>query len=110
MAAAGHIFKMSKTDKDGVPYRSKLEQLAKTTGRRPKALDGPPIPRAVKHVWGWFRELHSARACAEYGPNPITYSEIGAWADLTKRNPTPEEVQLIKRIDGAYLNSLGDGK
>lgn len=29
----------------------------------------------------------------------ISYLEIGAWAKLTERRPTPEEVLLIKRLD-----------
>jgi len=103
VAAAGHIFKLSRQGEDGASYGAKLEHLAKTTGRRPAALDGPPIPKAVKHVWGWFKELRA-------GQDPITYLEISAWAGLTGNRPTPEEVRLIKRLDTVYLNSLGDGK
>ena len=103
MAAAGHIFKLSRTGEDGVSMRDKLKQIG-----RKSDLVGPPIPRAVAHVWEWFIELGNARTRTESGPGPISFLEIKAWADLTGNVPTPEETRLIKRLDVAYLNSLGD--
>ena len=37
------------------------------------------------------------------GPNPITYTEIKAWAALTGRKPNPQHVALLKRLDTLFL-------
>jgi hypothetical protein len=36
-------------------------------------------------------------------PSPITYSEIDAWARLTKTRPSAREISIIRRIDDAML-------
>ncbi|MBZ5761591.1 hypothetical protein LAV84_18245 [Rhizobium sp. VS19-DR104.2] len=40
------------------------------------------MPVAASHLWFWFRELDSQRTSNGYGPNPIGFQEIKAWADL----------------------------
>lgn len=36
--------------------------------------------------------------------NPISFTEIKAWAELTGTEITPKEVRLLKMLDGAVLN------
>lgn len=36
-------------------------------------------------------------------PMSLTYSEIQAWANLTKSYPTAWEVEALKLLDKAYL-------
>lgn len=60
-------------------------------------------PHAVEHVWRWYCELGGARTSNGFGLNPISYSEIRAWADLTGADPTPWEVSLLKRLDMVTL-------
>lgn len=57
----------------------------------------------MAYLWGWFIELASARTSNGFGLNPISYVEIAAWARLTGREPSPWEVSLLKRMDGAAL-------
>jgi len=57
----------------------------------------------VAHLWRWFVDLHSARGSSGYGPNPIPYAEIAAWASLTGWPPSPWEVAIIRRIDTVFL-------
>lgn len=62
------------------------------------------LPVLFIDVWGWFLELHSTRGSNGFGLNPISYSEIKAWSELTGRNPSPEDVRLIKMLDTVALN------
>lgn len=77
--------------------------MEKSTGKRPKELDGPDCPDTLTHLWQWFLELHSARSYGQHGPNPLTYPDIAAWSALTAANPTPWEVTALKRIDATWL-------
>lgn len=33
------------------------------------------------------------------GAMATTYTEIKAWAELTRRNPTQEDIKIIKQLD-----------
>lgn len=66
----------------------------------------PPLPDGAKDLWTWWRELHAARTSNGFGPNPISFTEIAMWAELTWRNPYPWEVQALKALDLLYIESL----
>lgn len=51
----------------------------------------------------WFCELSNSRTEGFNSRNPILYSEIKAYFDLMKIEPTEQEVGLIKRFDAAYM-------
>ena len=51
----------------------------------------------------WFNELQNARQSNGFGLSVLTYAEIGAWASLTGRTPTPFEVKLIKDLDVLFV-------
>jgi hypothetical protein len=55
-------------------------------------------------IWQYFTQLSNARGSNGYGPNPISYTEIKSWNDLTQSNVSPFEVNIIKRLDIEYLN------
>lgn len=99
IAAARHAFTMASVGQDGVPFAEKLKHL----GKRDK-LKGPKMPRQAQHVWEWFLELAAARTGNGFGPNPISFSELKAWADLTGRNPKPLEIQWLKALDRLWLS------
>jgi hypothetical protein len=61
------------------------------------------INPAIQYLWGFFCELSGARGYSEMGPLPLTYSEIQAWAQLTRTDPTAWEIQVIKSIDRVFL-------
>lgn len=64
--------------------------------------DEPECPPALEYLWGWFLDIGSTRG-GGYGPAPITYPDIDAWARLTGNDPTPWEVRMLRRIDNAYM-------
>jgi hypothetical protein len=69
-----------------------------------QTLAGPEIPEALEYLWEWFSELDGVRTFNGMNglPEPITYAAIDAWARLTGRSPTPEEVQSLVLIDGVF--------
>lgn len=85
-----------------------LENVARQTGRRPKDLDGPEIPLELTYLWGWFQELSATRGSNGFGPNPISYTEIGTWARLTGTIIQPMEVRLIMTLDGLFRIAVSE--
>lgn len=56
----------------------------------------------MEHIWGWFIQL-SARRGGGFGPAPLSYQEVDAWARLMGLDPTPWEIQQIMTIDDIQL-------
>lgn len=80
----------------------------------------PDLPEQVEHIWAWFQKLHRRR---QYGfvANPLTPSEIAAWAALSGTTITPFEFDALCGVDDAVLpiinrpksaieNNVSDGK
>lgn len=65
----------------------------------------PPLPRAAAPIWRVFRELHCTRA-GGFGPGPITYTEIEAYMRVMCTPLLPWEIQALRQVDNAYLQSL----
>jgi len=66
----------------------------------------PEIPAAGEHLWRWFWELDSGRGGSGFGPNPIGWTEMKAWAELNGESLTPWEAQALKAIDGAAMAAM----
>ncbi len=77
--------------------------MERQTGRRPPALDGPPIPADGEHVWLWFLDLNAARGSNGFGPNPISYPDLAAWVAMTGIIVMPSEVAALMALDREYL-------
>lgn len=103
MAWASHEFALTLTDTGGTTLRESLEQVEKTTGKRPTDLDGPPFPHGCEHWWRWFLELSGTRG---QGPAAITFAELQSWGMLTGKMLSPLDVFMIKQLDGAYLKTV----
>jgi hypothetical protein len=66
----------------------------------------PLIPERCAHLLGWFFELHGRRSLGQYGPAPLSWTDIHAWASLTGRHPTLWELRVIGRLDSAYFAAM----
>jgi hypothetical protein len=64
----------------------------------------PDFPESLRKVWHYFIELCGARTSGMNGADPLSYSEIKAWNELTCSDITPEEVAIIKRLDAEYMS------
>lgn len=71
-----------------------------------KIYSGPQVPACLEHVWHWFHDLHSTRRAGFSGPDPLSFSEIQAWMNLTGTIVRPYEVQIIKALDNAFLKHM----
>jgi hypothetical protein len=58
------------------------------------------------HVWGWFWQLSQRRTAGFDSPNPISWTEIQAWRELTRAMILPEEIDLILMMDSAWLEAV----
>ncbi|OGU13875.1 MAG: hypothetical protein A2076_13185 [Geobacteraceae bacterium GWC2_53_11] len=64
--------------------------------------DEPEFYPALQHIWNWFHQLSNTRG-GGFGPAPITFQEIAAWAGLMQTEPTPWEIEQIIRLDAVWF-------
>lgn len=70
-----------------------------------KTPEPPDIPDEVEHVWAWFWQLSAQR---QSGPEPIGWDALGHWAARTQNNPSPEEIDMLLAMDGAFRAAVRD--
>jgi hypothetical protein len=61
------------------------------------------VPDAGRLVWSWFLALCRTRTSNGYGPNPISYAEIEAYARLYRWPLEPRHVDLILAMDRVWM-------
>lgn len=100
---------------DGAGLRDHIEQLCKQTGKTRKELglsgdddDDDDIPQAGRHLWDWFWELHQGRGSNGFSPNPISWTELDAWARRFGLDLNPFELCALKSMDRAYLAACAE--
>jgi hypothetical protein len=72
-------------------------------GHRDWRLDSEPeIPAAGQHLWSWFWDLNSGRQSG-MGINPLSWSDIKAWEELTRNRLSPWQARVIRSMDRVYL-------
>lgn len=59
----------------------------------------PPCPAELAYTLTWFWELSAQRASAFAGVDPLAWTEIDAWARLTRREP-------LRAIEAAAITLL----
>ena len=76
--------------------RKHLQQVQKTTGKVPRQLaEVPELPESAAYIRHWFWELK--------GSQPLTYTEIKSWSELTATPLTPFEVQALVELDRRFI-------
>lgn len=85
-----------------------LESVARQTGKRPAALDGPPCPPELDYLWRWFWELHGGRTLSPMGPSRATWLDLLAWQELTGRRLRPWELRLVMALGAAWIAAAGE--
>ena len=95
----------------GQTLRAHLLSVYRQTKKLPEKLaKAPRLPDAVKHVWEWFKDLSDARSSNGFGSNPIGYSGIKDWSEMTGEKPTPWEVKLLIKLDKVFRIHQQAGK
>lgn len=70
-------------------------QVWKALGRKPKELaDQPDFPEELRYIWDWYLEMRSGE--------PLTFTEIKSWAELTQQTLLAWEVDLVRMLDKLY--------
>lgn len=87
----------------GATIREHLTSIWNQTGVKPEALEPLPFPELLTDVWGYFLELHNARTSNGFGINPISFTEIDAWARLTNKPVSPGDINIIRQLDNIFL-------
>lgn len=85
--------------------------VAKQKASARKIIDanlGPDLPPLLGHIWAMYTALDCARTGNGFGPNPISYSEMDAYARLSGVTLATWEVNALKRLDLAYLRTLAE--
>jgi hypothetical protein len=106
-AAHHHAMLDKPADKDGkFTVREHIAAAVARGKMSPEELDGPEIPDAGWYLWEWYGELAACRTHSGVSgaPEPITYRDIAAWAELMHRHLTPEEVEALLAIDRVSRN------
>ncbi|WP_370158477.1 phage tail assembly chaperone [Salipiger bermudensis] len=66
-------------------------------GGKPKAPEGTSV------LWNTFMALSRARSCGPLGPNPISYPEIAAYAQLMRMPLEPHHVDALAAMDVVWM-------
>lgn len=77
-----------------------LDYLKKRLANRPARL-----PDGAGLAWRWFNDLCRTRTGNGYGPNPLSYVEIEAYARLHRWPLEPRHVDLIMAMDRVWMES-----
>lgn len=78
--------------------------IQRQTGVVPEELIPPcEFPPLLSRLWSAFLRLSNRRKAGLSGPEPINYSEIKAYAELTNRKFSSWEIDAITEIDNVYL-------
>lgn len=101
---------MHLADKQGNTKYELLTRFSKKTGKQHPDLDFPEVNDMAMYLWDWYMELNSQRTSNGFGQNPITFLDIQAWANLTKRFPLAWEVKAIRTMDTMWLNEIAKNR
>lgn len=94
---------LESSNDDGITLRERLLQVHNSSGAYDPRLDLPTIPRELEYLMGWFWEIRSAIGGSGFGANPISFTEMKSWCDLTNIELNPWEVSVIKKLDMEYM-------
>ncbi|MBN9333632.1 hypothetical protein [Devosia sp.] len=77
-----------------------------------RQLDGKPgpFPDVGRLAWRWFNDLCRTRTSNGYGPNPLSYSEIEAYARLYRWSLEARHVDMILAMDRVWMEHARGGE
>lgn len=101
---------LNRVRSDGSTKRELAENLVRQRGTWPADVpQEPPFPEGLRYLWRWYQSLSLGRGSSGFGgPNPLSFLEVAAWAQLTGVQIDRWELEIIKSIDVMYLASFAD--
>lgn len=107
-AYAQSVFSLMEPQSDGKTLGDHLRVVFERTGKKPPALEAPPFPTELDHVWLWWQTLSASyRVSNGFGVGVLPIAEFEAWCRLVHIVPTPFEVDAFSEIEGAYRRIVG---
>ena len=92
---------------DGSTLRETLEFQQRMYGIRDPRLIERPLTYLSSPLWNTFWTLHETRQMTQFGGyQPICYQEIKAYSELMDVTFEPYEIEIIKRMDRAFLKAI----
>lgn len=70
----------------------------------------PAIPAGGDLLWRWFHDLNQTRTWHSVGPNPISYSEIEAYARLHALPLRSDHIAVIRAMDRTFMEHVYRGR
>ena len=64
----------------------------------------PDVPEGFEHLWDWFWELASGRGSNGFGPLPLSWESMAAWAGIAGVPLAPWLARIFRRMDTAWLS------
>lgn len=81
--------------------------VQRNTGKTPIELQNlVELPESCYDAWSWFIDLHNARTSTGFGVNPITYSDLHSYFQLSCIQPEVWEIKLIRAMDSVVLEQV----
>ena len=80
--------------------RDQLVEALRDHLRRKRA---PVVPEAGRVIWSAFIAINAARGFHQFGPLPISFVEIEAWARLSRTPLAHQHVEIIRAMDEAFV-------
>ena len=68
----------------------------------------PDVPEDGAALWAWFWELASGRGSNGFGPQPISWGDMVAWATTYCIDLQPWQATILRAMDGAWLASTSE--
>ena len=66
----------------------------------------PKFPAALAYLWVAFDRLSSRRGSTGFGPAPISWPEIDAFARLSGIRLAPWEVEILEALDRLAMEAV----
>jgi hypothetical protein len=95
---------------DGSTLRETLLFQQRMYGFTDPRLKEKPLSYIAIPLWNTFWTLHNTRQATQFGFQPITYLEIDAYSRLMQAEFEPYEVEILKKMDMAFLQKLNTSK
>ncbi|MDR6101025.1 hypothetical protein QE369_001203 [Agrobacterium larrymoorei] len=63
----------------------------------------PRLPAGSELLWRWFADLNRGRTFGLAGPDPLQYTQIEAYARLTRWPLEQRHISVLMQMDATYL-------
>ncbi len=64
------------------------------------------VPPGGSLLWNWFMDLNATRTWHMNGPNPISFTDIVAYARINRWSLAAHHVAILRAMDAAYVEDF----